>query len=215
VTPFPIILSSPSGGGKTTIARRLLQLRDDVGYSVSCTTRPAREGELEGRDYYFRSREQFERGRKDGEFAESAEVHGHLYGTLRSEVDRVLKSGRHVVMAIDVQGAKQFKDVFPGSVLIFILPPSAEVLIERLRARKTENTESLIRRLRSAKQELKAIDLYPYLVVNETVKSAVDAISRIIDVEGVKTSRGGTLTAKVDELMDGIQRAIDHYSERQ
>jgi guanylate kinase len=215
VTPFPIILSSPSGGGKTTIARRLLQLRDDVGYSVSCTTRPARDGELEGRDYYFRSREQFERGRKAGEFAESAEVHGHLYGTLRSEVDRVLKSGRHVVMDIDVQGAKQFKDVFPGSVLIFILPPSAEVLIERLRARKTENTESLIRRLRSAKQELKAIDLYPYLVVNETVKSAVDAISRIIDVEGVKTSRGGALTARVDELMDGIQRAIDHYSERQ
>jgi guanylate kinase len=215
VTPFPIILSSPSGGGKTTIARRLLQLRDDVGYSVSCTTRSAREGELEGRDYYFRSREHFERGRKAGEFAESAEVHGHLYGTLRSEVDRVLKSGRHVVMDIDVQGAKQFKDVFPGSVLIFILPPSAEVLIERLRARKTENTESLIRRLRSAKQELKAIDLYPYLVVNETVKSAVDAISRIIDVEGVKTSRGGALTAKVDELMDGIQRAIDHYSERQ
>jgi guanylate kinase len=215
VKPLPIILSSPSGGGKTTIAKRLLQVRKDVGYSVSCTTRPPRDGEVEGRDYYFRSREQFEAGRKAGEFAESAEVHGDLYGTLRSEVDRVLKSGRHVVMDIDVQGAKQFKEVFPDSVLVFILPPSAEVLLERLRARKTESAESMIRRLRSAKEELKAIDLYPYLIVNDDVESAVAAVSRIIDAEGVKTSRNGSLEKKVGELMDGIQRAIDHYSERQ
>jgi guanylate kinase len=215
VTPFPIILSSPSGGGKTTIAKRLLQVRDDVGYSVSCTTRPPREGEIEGRDYYFRSREQFEAGRKKGEFAESAEVHGDLYGTLRSEVDKVLKSGRHVVMDIDVQGTKQFKKVFPNSVLIFILPPSAEVLIERLKARKTESADSLIRRLRSAKEELKAVDLYPHLVVNDEVESAVNAISRIIDAEGVKSSRDREIEGNVAELMDGIQRAIDYYSERQ
>lgn len=212
--PFPIILSSPSGGGKTTIAKRLLEVRDDVGYSVSCTTRPPREGEVEGRDYYFRSRDQFEAGRKAGEFAESAEVHGHLYGTLRSEVDKVLKSGRHVVMDIDVQGTRQFKAVFPDTVLIFILPPSAEVLIERLKARKTESDESLIRRLRSAKQEMKAVDLYPYLVVNDEVESAAKAVSRIIDGKGVKSSRDGALQAKVAEVMDGIQRAIDHYSER-
>ncbi len=214
--PVPIILSAPSGGGKTTIARRLLEVRNDVGYSVSATTRPPRKGEVEGRDYYFRSRADFERGRKAGEFAESAEVHGYLYGTLRSEVERVLESGRHVVMDIDVQGTRQFKEAFPESVLIFILPPSAQVLIERLEARKTEDAKSLIRRLGSAKEELKAIDLYPYLVVNEDVESAVDAVSRIIDGKGVKSSRGGgPLDRKVSELVEGIDRAIDHYSKRQ
>ena len=214
--PVPIILSAPSGGGKTTIARRLLEVRNDVGYSVSATTRPPRKGEVEGRDYYFRSRADFERGRKAGEFAESAEVHGHLYGTLRSEVERVLESGRHVVMDIDVQGTRQFKDAFPESVLIFILPPSAQVLIQRLEARKTEDTKSLIRRLGSAKEELKAIDLYPYLVVNDDVESAVDAVSRIIDGKRVKSSRsGGPPDRKVSELVEGIDRAIDHYSKRQ
>ena len=214
--PVPIILSAPSGGGKTTIARRLLEVRNDVGYSVSATTRPSRKGEVEGRDYYFRSRADFERGRKAGEFAESAEVHGHLYGTLRSEVERVLESGRHVVMDIDVQGTRQFKETFPESVLIFILPPSAQVLIERLEARKTEDTKSLIRRLGSAKEELKAIDLYPYLVVNDDVESAVDAVSRIIDGKRVKSSRsGGPPDRKVSELVEGIDRAIDHYSKRQ
>jgi len=215
VTPVPIILSAPSGAGKTTIARRLLQVRDDVGYSVSCTTRPPREGEVHGQDYHFRSRPDFERGRKAGEFAESAEVHGHLYGTLRSEVERVLKSGRNVVMDIDVQGAKQLKAVFPESVLVFILPPSAQVLINRLEARKTEDAKSLIRRLRSAKEELKAIDLYPYLVVNDELESAVAAVSRIIDGKGEKSSRGGLPDRKVAELVDGIDRAIDHYSKRQ
>ncbi len=212
--PVPIILSSPSGGGKTTIAKRLLQGRKDIGYSVSCTTRSPREGEVEGRDYYFRTREEFERGVKAGEFAESAEVHGHLYGTLRSEIERVLGSGRHVIMDIDVQGAKQLAAVFPDSMLVFILPPSAEVLIQRLEARKTEDAKSFIRRLRSAKEELKAIDLYPYLVVNHEVEAAVKDVSRIIDGKGDASSRPG-LERKVAALVAGIDRAIDNYSKRQ
>jgi guanylate kinase len=211
---FPIILSSPSGGGKTTIAYKLLAMRADVGYSVSCTTRPPRPGEIDGRDYHFLSLEKFKRGKAEREFAESAEVHGHLYGTLRSEVERVLSSGRHVIMDIDVQGAKQFARAFPDSVLIFILPPSAEVLVERLKARGTEDRKSLIRRFKSAKAELKAIDLYPYLIVNDEIDSAVTAVSSIIDAEGLKRSRNGALDARVEELMDGIQRAIDHYSAR-
>lgn len=212
--PFPIILSSPSGGGKTTIAQQLLVARQDVGYSVSATTRPPREGELDGRDYHFRSLKDFKRGEAAGEFAESAEVHGHRYGTLRAEVERVLASGKHVIMDIDVQGTRQFAAAFPDSVLIFILPPSAEALIARLEARGTEDLKSLIRRFRSAKDELKAIDLYQYVVVNDEVDSAVAAISGIIESEMLKRSRDGALDAQVRDLMAGIQRAIDHYSAR-
>lgn len=211
---FPIILSSPSGGGKTTIAHQLLAARQDVGYSVSATTRPPREGEVDGRDYHFRSLNDFKRGQGTGEFAESAEVHGHLYGTLRAEVERVLTSGKHVIMDIDVQGTRQFAAAFPDSVLIFILPPSAEALIARLEARGTEDLKSLIRRFRSAKDELKAIDLYQYVVVNDEVDSAVAAISGIIESEMLKRSRDGALGARLRSLVSGIERAIDHYSAR-
>jgi guanylate kinase len=211
---FPIILSSPSGGGKTTIAHKLLEVRRDVGYSVSATTRPPREGEVDGSDYHFRSLKDFKRGKAAGEFAESAEVHGHLYGTLRAEVERVLASGKHVIMDIDVQGTRQFAASFPDSVLIFILPPSAEALIARLEARGTEDPKSLIRRFRSAKDELKAIDLYQYVVVNDEVDSAVAAISGIIESEGLKRSRDGALDTRLRNLMSGIERAIDHYSAR-
>jgi guanylate kinase len=211
---FPIILSSPSGGGKTTIAHKLLAMRQDIGYSVSATTRPPRDGEVDGRDYHFRSLKDFKRGQAAGEFAESAEVHGHLYGTLRAEVDRVLASGKHVIMDIDVQGTRQFAEAFPESVLIFVLPPSADALIGRLSARGTEDPKSLIRRFRSAKDELKAIDLYQYVVVNDEVDSAVAAIASIIEAEGLKRVRDDSLDARVKDLMTGIQRAIDHYSAR-
>jgi guanylate kinase len=211
---FPIILSSPSGGGKTTIAHKLLAMRQDIGYSVSATTRSPRDGEVDGRDYHFRSMKDFKRGQAAGEFAESAEVHGHLYGTLRAEVDRVLASGKHVIMDIDVQGTRQFAEAFPDSVLIFVLPPSADALIGRLSARGTEDPKSLIRRFRSAKDELKAIDLYQYVVVNDEVDSAVAAIASIIEAEGLKRVRDDSLDARVKDLMTGIQRAIDHYSAR-
>jgi guanylate kinase len=119
------------------------------------------------------------------------------------------------MMDIDVQGANQLRAAYPDALFIFILPPSAQVLIDRLEARKTEDAQSFIRRLRSAKQELKAIDLYPYLVVNNEVEAAVQEVSRIIDGKGVKSSRGGPLDQKVSELVKGIDRAIDHYSARQ
>ena len=145
-SPFPIILSAPSGGGKTTIARELLRRRPDLGYSVSCTTRAQRPGEEDGRDYYFLSAAEFADRRARGDFAESAEVHGRLYGTLREEVSRVLSAGRHVIMDIDVQGAAQFVAAFPDSVLVFLFPPSAEVLRGRLSGRMTVEGAALLRR---------------------------------------------------------------------
>ena len=214
--PVPIILASPSGGGKTTIAHQLLATRDDVGYSVSCTTRQPRAGEEEGKDYYFLTEEKFRQRQAAREFAESATVHGELYGTLRSEVERVLASGRNVIMDIDVQGTKQFARAFPDSILIFILPPSAEALISRLEARGTEDVQALVRRFRSAKDELRAIDLYQYVIVNDDLDSAVEAVSDIIDGKGERFRRSGneTLDARVSELMEGIQQAIDQYSAR-
>ena len=214
--PVPIILSSPSGGGKTTIAHELLASRKDVGYSVSCTTRPPRPGETEGKDYYFLTEEKFKQRHGAREFAESATVHGHLYGTLRAEVERVLASGRNVIMDIDVQGTRQFAKAFPDSILIFILPPSSKALITRLEARGTEDVEALIRRFRSAEVELRAIDLYQYVIVNDKLDSAVAAVSDIIDGKGQRfeRSRNPELAGRVKELMKGIQRAIDQYSAR-
>ena len=214
--PVPIILSSPSGGGKTTIAHQLLANRKDVGYSVSCTTRPPRPGEIDAQDYYFLTEEKFRQRNASSEFAESATVHGHLYGTLRAEVERVLGSGRNVIMDIDVQGTRQFAQAFPESILIFILPPSAAALIERLEARGTEDIEAVIRRFRSAKDELKAIDLYQYVIVNDDLDTAVAAVSDIIDGKGqqFERARNPELPGRVKRLMKGIQSAIDQYSAR-
>lgn len=208
MSPFPIILSSPSGGGKTTIARELLQKRTDLGYSVSCTTRAPRVGEIEGRDYYFLSGPEFERRRERGEFAESARVHDNMYGTMRSEIEGVLRAGKHVVMDIDVQGAQQFVRAFPQSVTIFVLPPSAEILLERLRQRQTESREQLARRLQSALQELQAVDLYQYVVVNDDLPKAVARVSSIIDAEVVRRERVEGLRHQVSSLVQRLEREL-------
>lgn len=208
MNPFPIILSAPSGGGKTTIARELLRRRTDLGYSVSCTTRNPRVGEVEGRDYYFLSVAEFERRRDAGDFAESAEVHGNMYGTLRSEVERVLGSGKHVVMDIDVQGAQQFTRVFPQSVTIFVLPPSAEVLLDRLRQRRTESKEQLAKRLQSALQELQAVELYEYVVTNDDLTKAVHRVSAIVDAEVVSRERVDGLRHQVSLLVRRLEEEI-------
>jgi guanylate kinase len=213
VNPFPVILSSPSGGGKTTIAKQLMKQRTDVGYSVSCTTRLPRSGEVDGKDYYFLSIGEMLAARERGEFAESAEVHGKMYGTLRREVERVLGSGRHVLMDIDVQGAQQFVKVFPRSVLVFVLPPSVGVLMTRLMARKSETNEALRIRLRSALNELEAIGAYDYVVVNDSLDHAVAAVSSIIDAEVHRRDRVEGIDEQVQELVDELTREIDKRSE--
>ena len=206
---FPIILSAPSGGGKTTIKDRLLALRGDLAYSVSCTTRAPRPGEQDGRDYHFLSASEFLARQERGEFAESADVHGRLYGTLRSEVERALSAGRHVIMDIDVQGAAQFRRSFPESVLIFILPPSAEVLLDRLRARNTEKREALTSRLVSALVELRAVSSYHYVVVNDDVDRAVGNIAAIIDAEGLRRERLHNLERDVRAIIQRLEREMD------
>ena len=213
MNPFPVILSSPSGGGKTTIAKQLMKQRTDVGYSVSCTTRLPRSGEVDGKDYYFLSIGEMLAARERGEFAESAEVHGKMYGTLRREVDRVLGSGRHVLMDIDVQGAQQFVKAFPRSVLVFVLPPSVEVLMARLMARKSETNEALRIRLRSALNELQAVGSYDYVVVNDSLDHAVAAVSSIIDAETHRRDRKDGIGEQVKELVDELTREIDKRSE--
>ena len=206
--PMPVVLSAPSGGGKTAIAKKLLAARRDVGYSVSCTTRLPRAGETDGKDYYFLSVGEFESRRDRGEFAEWAEVHGRLYGTLRREVDKVLGSGRHVLMDIDVQGAAQFKQAFPETVTVFILPPSAEVMIARLAARKSENHDSLSRRIRSALRELEAVPAYDYVVVNDDLDTAAGRVSAIIDAESARRVRLEGVDGLVDKLAAGLESEL-------
>lgn len=214
MSTFPVVLSAPSGGGKTTIARALLKRRPDLGYSVSCTTRSPRPGEVDGRDYYFLSRPEFLRRRESGDFAESAEVHGNLYGTLKSEVRRVLSGGQHVVMDIDVQGAVQLVRAFPETVTIFVLPPSGDVLLDRLKARNTESASELAARLQSALQELQAVGEYMYVIVNDDLEEAIQRVSSIIDAEVVSRDRLADLRHQVADLIERLEQEIHNSSSK-
>lgn len=209
---FPVILSAPSGAGKTSIRNLLLQRRTDIGYSTSCTTRAPRPGEVDGHDYHFYTLEAFVAARDRGDFAEWAEVHGSWYGTLRSEVERTLLTGRHVLMDIDVQGARQFAAAFPESVLVFILPPSGEILLSRLSGRGSENRERLLTRLRNARAEMNEVGRYHYVVVNDDLARAVDQVSAIIDAEGLRQSRVQAVEHQVEALIEQLEQEIIHFS---
>ena len=206
--PFLLVLSAPSGGGKSSIARNLLQGRDDLGYSVSATTRPIREGERDGVDYYFLTREEFVRRRDAGEFLEWATYGSHLYGTLRSEIERIFARGRHAVLDIEIEGARQIRANFPNSLHVFVLPPSADVLVGRLTGRKTEPVEVIRERVSRAADELTAVAEYDYALVNEELVVAVAQVAAILDAEARRVSRQDTLPSFIERLRRDVMTAV-------
>lgn len=167
-----LVISAPSGAGKTTLINRLREEFPHFGYSVSCTTRAPRAGERDGQDYHFWTRARFEEQREAGYFAEWAEVHGNMYGTPLEPLRRMLEQGQDVLFDIDVQGARQMKESLREAVFLFILPPSMAELEKRLHGRGLDSEETIARRLRNACTELREAPWYDYLVVNDDVEAA-------------------------------------------
>jgi len=183
------VISSPSGGGKGTLIRRLLDAVPGVSYSVSWTTRPPRPGEIDGVNYHFVSAEEFERMRAGGGFLEWAVVHGHLYGTARSVVEQDLNEGHDIILEIDVQGAATVRATMSPVVSVFILPPSFEVLRARLAARMTERPEELELRLRNARGEVEQYRHFDYLVLNDEVERAAAQLASVVHAERARRER--------------------------
>jgi guanylate kinase len=183
------VVSSPSGGGKGTLINRVLNAVPGVSYSVSYTTRAPREGEVDGRDYFFISREQFESMVAANEFLEWAVVHRHLYGTARQQVWREMFGGRDIILEVDVQGAASVRALVADSVGVFILPPSFDVLQQRLMARGTDSREELEVRLRNAPEELRHYSAFDYVVINDDAARAAAQLASIIYAERARSER--------------------------
>ena len=205
--PFPLVIAAPSGAGKTSLARALVERREDVIFSISATTRPRREREKHGTDYYFVDDAAFDRMIETGELVEWAVVHGRRYGTPRRGIREGLESGRIVVLDIDIQGARQIRRAFPDAVLVFILPPSAEELNRRLTGRGSEAEAERIRRLRGARNELPAAVEFDYVVVNDDFERAVRALENIVEAELHRVRRVDALKPAL-EALDGELGAI-------
>ena len=177
----PVVLVATSGTGKTTLAHRLVEGPGQYVFSVSATTRPPRPGEQDGVDYHFLTHEVFEDRVGEGWFAEWAAVHGRMYGTPRSELDEAATRGDHVVLDIDVQGARQIRESVPDAKLIFVLPPSVDIMMSRLAGRGTEDPGAIARRLESALDELQAVPEFDYVVVNDDLDECLLEIRDIVE----------------------------------
>jgi guanylate kinase len=193
------VVSSPSGGGKGTIIRHVLDVVDNLSYSVSYTTRAPRQGEVDGREYFFISRETFEEMVAAGEFLEWACVHGNLYGTAKNQVIEETNAGADIILEVDVQGAASVRQLLMDSVSIFILPPSYEVLKQRLIARGTDSPEELAVRLRNAPDELKQYSAFDYVIINDEIERASGQLASIIYAERARCMRQESLVLEVIE----------------
>lgn len=180
---FPLIISAPSGAGKTSICYEVLRRVGNAEYSVSVTTRERRSKERDGVDYHFVTEDDFKAMVDRGEMAEWATVHGHYYGTLKAKLSGSVERGRVVLLDIDVQGARSLKKNFSESVLVFIFPPSPGELSDRLISRGTDSDKAIEQRLSTAPSEVEEVDLYDYVVVNEDFETSVDRIVHIIEAE--------------------------------
>ncbi len=184
-----LIVTSPSGAGKTTMVRALLESFPQLVQSVSNTTRAPRPGEVDGRDYHFVEPSRFEEMIAEGDLCEWAEVHGHRYGTSMSRVRLARETHRGVVFVIDVQGARQVKAAIPDAVAVFVLPPSWEALEHRLRGRGTEREEVIQRRLRNAREEVAHYGLFDYLIINDDLATAIEELKGIARATVAQRSR--------------------------
>jgi len=186
------VVSAPSGAGKTTLCRAMTDSLENLTHSISYATRKPRSGEIDGRDYHFISPARFQAMIDAGDFAEWAEVHSNLYGTSRRVLDDMISKGVDVILDIDTQGAKQIKSKFNTAVFIFIMPPSLEILEERLRNRKSDHEEEINKRMRRAREEIKDFNMYDYIVVNRDFARALTEIRSIVIAERCRTNLADT-----------------------
>lgn len=184
-----MVVSAPSGAGKTTLSREVRSVVPDLAYSVSYTTRAPRPGEMEGVDFHFVSEIVFREMMARNEFAEWAVVHGNLYGTRARTLEQALGAGRDILLDIDTQGARQLQSRYPEAVLIFVVAPSIKELDQRLRERKSDAPQEISRRLARAREEIASWREYDYLIVNRDLKEAVEQLAHIIHAERARTDR--------------------------
>ena len=194
-----IIISGTTCAGKGTVIKRLLSEHNDLLLSISYTTRKKREYEVDGKDYYFVSKEEFKRKIDNNEFLEYAKVHDDYYGTPKKEVEELLSKGKDVILEIDVEGAKQIKKLFPETILIFIMAPSMSEVKKRIIARKTEDKEQIVNRFRAAYNEINEINNYNYVVINDEVENAVYKIDAILVSEKLRIDRIEKISVENEE----------------